>query len=278
MNIIGLYGESGFVGTHFQSTLKKIDNNSQIYLLPHRGSPHEIKIALKNFDAINTHGNHKSILYLAENNDIASANKLGVQHIKKNIERLQFILSNTKSKIIYASSVSVYGDLTESPHHTEEILKASNPYAHSKLECENLVLQSSGIVARLSNIYGLGMSDKNIISDVIKQIKVGTIHPIKIINGTPVRDMIHISDVTSCLLAMTKTQEKGVYNVASGNNVSMKSLAIMILKAANTVEYTLVESNHDQSISCISLDISKTRSTFNWSPYINLKNGLKELI
>jgi len=82
----------------------------------------------------------------------------------------------------------------------------------------------------------------------------------------------------SCLLAMTKTQEKGVYNVASGNNVSMKSLAIMILKAANTVEYTLVESNHDQSISCISLDISKTRSTFNWSPYINLKNGLKELI
>lgn len=141
-----------------------------------------------------------------------------------------------------------------------------------------MVIKADGIIARLSNIYGPGMSRKNILSDLIKQISSKNINSVTIANGTPIRDLIHINDVTSCLLAMSKIQKKGVYNVATGTNISMKNLAIMILEAANITECKVEESQHSNATSCISLDISKTIETFKWTPSIRLKDGLRELV
>ena len=280
MNKIGLYGGSGFVGTQFQSMIEKQSNfnNSQINMIPHRGSSEEIKIALEKLDALSNSNTTTSILYLAENNEITEADKLSSDYIDNNVKRLKFILSNTKSKLIYASSVAIYGDLSEIPHSPSDKLNIINTYSKSKFDCEKLVLQAGGVVARLSNIYGPGMSKKNIISDILKQIKVKGIGSINIIDGSPVRDMIHISDVTSCLLSMTKIQKKGIYNVATGTSISMKDLALMILKVANFEEYKLVELKHNKTTSRISLDISNTKKTFAWSPSISLQDGLKELV
>ena len=280
MNEIGLYGGSGFIGTHFQSMIERQSNynNSQIHMIPHRGSTEEIKIALEKLDALSNSNTKTSLLYLAENNEISKADKLSSDYIENNVKRLKFIISNTRSKLIYASSVAIYGDLSEIPHSPSEKLNIINTYAKSKFECEKLVLQAGGVVARLSNIYGPGMSKKNIISDILKQIKVKGIDSINIIDGSPIRDMIHISDVTSCLLSMTEIQKKGIYNVATGTSISMKDLALMILKVANFQGYKLVELKHNKNTSCISLDISNTKKTFAWSPSISLQDGLRELV
>ena len=280
MNEIGLYGGSGFIGTQFQSMIERQsnNNNSQIHMIPHRGSSEEIKIALEKLDALSNSNTTTSLLYLAENNEITKADKLSSDYIESNVKRLKFIISNTRSKLIYASSVAIYGDLSEIPHSPSEKLNIINTYSKSKFECEKLVLQAGGVVARLSNIYGPGMSKKNIISDILKQIKVKGIDSINIIDGSPIRDMIHISDVTSCLLSMTKIQKKGIYNIATGTSISMKDLALMILRVANFEEYKLVELKHNKTTSCISLDISNTKKTFAWSPRISLQDGLKELV
>ena len=280
MNEIGLYGGSGFIGTQFQSMIERQSNynNSQIHMIPHRGSSEEIKIALEKLDALSNSNTTTSLLYLAENNEISKADKISSNYIENNVRRLKFIISNTRSKLIYASSVAIYGDLSEIPHSPSEKLNIINTYSKSKFECEKLVLQAGGVVARLSNIYGPGMSKKNIISDILKQIKVKGIDSINIIDGSPIRDMIHISDVTSCLLSMTKIQKEGIYNIATGTSTSMKDLALMILKVANFEEYKLVELKHNKTTSCISLDISNTKKTFAWSPSISLQDGLKELV
>lgn len=280
MNEIGLYGGSGFIGTQFQSMIESQSNynNSQIHMIPHRGSSEEIKIALDKLDALSNSNTTTSLIYLAENNEISKADKLSSDYIENNVKRLKFIISNTRSKLIYASSVAIYGDLSEIPHSPSEKLNINNTYSKSKFECEKLVLQAGGVVARLSNIYGPGMSKKNIISDILKQIKVKGIDSINIIDGSPIRDMIHISDVTSCLLSMTKIQKKGIYNIATGTSISMKDLALMILKVANFEEYKLMELKHNKTTSCISLDISNTKKTFAWSPSISLQDGLKELV
>ncbi len=280
MNEIGLYGGSGFIGTQFQSMIERQSNynNSQIHMIPHRGSSEEIKIALEKLDALSNSNTTTSLLYLAENNEISKADKISSDYIENNVRRLKFIISNTRSKLIYASSVAIYGDLSEIPHSPSEKLNINNTYSKSKFECEKLVLQAGGVVARLSNIYGPGMSKKNIISDILKQIKVKGIDSINIIDGSPIRDMIHISDVTSCLLSMTKIQKEGIYNIATGTSTSMKDLALMILKVANFEEYKLVELKHNKTTSCISLDISNTKKTFAWSPSISLQDGLKELV
>lgn len=278
MNIVGLYGGTGFVGNYFQSMLRSSNDNTHVRLIPHRGSNKEIKEALKKLDTFGPEESNRSIIYLAENNVISEADINKKEYVKQNLDRLNFVLSNTNCKIIYASSVSVYGDLSLTPHHPNDKLIATNTYTYSKLECEKLVIKADGIIARLSNIYGPGMSRKNILSDLIKQISSKNINSVTIANGTPKRDLIHINDVTSCLLAMSKIQKKGVYNVATGTNISMKNLAIMILEAANITECKVEESQHSNATSCISLDISKTIETFKWTPSIRLKDGLRELV
>ena len=276
MNMVGLYGASGFIGSQFK--LRNTDDDSSIFELPHRASSKELKTALQKFEELSKECKNACILYLAENNEIGKANRCGQEYIEKNIERLKFIISNTRSKIIYASSASVYGDLSQLRHSPLDKPNAKSTYAKSKLECEKIVLKSGGIVARLSNIYGLGMSKNNIISDILKQVKNKNLKSIKIIDGTPVRDMIHISDVISCLISMTKIQSKGVFNVASGKSISMKNLALMILEIAKLSQLNVVESNPGQRISCLFLDITNTKDTFAWSPKIALRDGLKELI
>ncbi len=278
MNVIGLYGGSGFIGNYFQSMLRKTNDDSKVYLIPHRGSPEEIKAALKKLNSHELEESKKSIIYLAENNVISDADRNDKSYTNKNLDRLNFILSSTSIKVIYASSVSVYGDLSEERHHPSDKLVATNTYTHSKLECEKLIIQANGTIARLSNIYGPGMSEKNILSDILRQISTKNPDSINIQNGTPKRDLIHVHDVTSCLLAMSKIQEKGVYNVATGNDISMKDLARMILEAANLEGCKIVESKHNTTTSCISLDISSTTETFKWTPIIRLKDGLKELV
>ena len=72
MNEIGLYGGSGFIGTQFQSMIESQSNynNSQIHMIPHRGSSEEIKIALDKLDALSNSNTTTSLIYLAENNEI----------------------------------------------------------------------------------------------------------------------------------------------------------------------------------------------------------------
>jgi nucleoside-diphosphate-sugar epimerase len=162
MNIVGLYGGTGFVGNYFQSMLRSSNDNTHVQLIPHRGSNKEIKEALKKLDTFGPEESNRSIIYLAENNVISEADINKKEYVKQNLDRLNFVLSNTNCKIIYASSVSVYGDLSLTPHHPNDKLIATNTYTYSKLECEKLVIKADGIIARLSNMAIMILEAANI--------------------------------------------------------------------------------------------------------------------
>ena len=50
-----------------------------------------------------------------------------------------------------------------------------------------------------------------------------------------------------------KNTKEGIYNIATGNSISMKDLALMILKIANFEEYKLIELKNNKTTSCISI-------------------------
>ena len=92
MNIVGLYGGTGFVGNYFQSMLRSSNDNTHVQLIPHRGSNKEIKEALKKLDTFGPEESNRSIIYLAENNEITRADKLSSDYIENNVKRLKFII------------------------------------------------------------------------------------------------------------------------------------------------------------------------------------------
>lgn len=273
MNLIGLVGASGFIGKHI--SLQRNEETNFISLR-HRGSLKEIQSSLSSFN--NTiKDSQASIIYLAENNDISVAKKHGEDYIQDNTSRLKIFLDNTHAKIIYASSVDIYGDKSDRPHLPEENLVPLNIYAQSKLECEKLVLAAGGTVARISNVYGQGMSPSNIISEILAQISDPNIEIITIRDGSPKRDFINVYDVASCLILMAKQPKLGIYNIGTGEAISMKDIASHILSIFNLPDCKIIERNPSASNSSIFLDITSTVNEFKWSPKISLQQGLESL-
>ena len=273
MNSIGLVGASGFIGKHIY---QQRNEATSFIPLQHRGSIKEIQLSLSSFNNL-IKDSQASIIYLAENNDISEAEKKGKDYIQDNISRLKFFLDNSHAKIIYASSVDVYGDKSDQPHLPEKNLVPFNIYAQSKFECEKLVLAAGGTVARISNVYGFGMSSSNIISEILSQITDPNIKIIQIRDGSPKRDFINVHDVANCLIQMAKEPKLGIYNVGSGETISMKDIAWHVLSIFNLSDCKIIEKNPSSSSSTIFLDITSTVNEFDWRPKINLQQGLKSL-
>lgn len=276
MTLYGIYGGSGFIGQHIKKYLKH--EGLHYFLIQNRGTLDEISASLSSFNNMSKRYFKASIIYLSENSDISFAEDMGENYISENITRLKAIADNTSASIIYASSAGVYGDQSSHQHKPSENITGFNIYSTSKLECESIVISNGGVVARLSNVYGIGMSSKNVISDILNQVICSNIKSIQIKDGAPVRDFIHVKDVATCLVYMAKSNQKGIFNVASGESISIKQLVEKILEIAQLSNIKIVETNKSSAHSSILLDASLTKKNYNWESQIYFSEGLKNLI
>ena len=136
--------------------------------------------------------------------------------------------------------------------------------------------EKNGTIARITNIYGKGMSEKNIFSDILSQLDApGDVIVLRELS--PVRDYLYISDLVACLLAMVQQPKAGVYNIASAETISCEELAKTILSAYGLREKQVISQNPDRN-SHLALDISHTCSTFDWSPKTDIKTGITSLL
>jgi UDP-glucose 4-epimerase len=148
-------------------------------------------------------------------------------------------------RIIYFSTVQVYGRELEGSISENNAPNPGNMYGLTHLFCEqicNLYRKRNGIEAinlRFSNIFGAPSSPNKgcwtlVINDLCKQAFLNK----KIIlqsDGSPVRDFLPLSDFLEAMSFFTdyEKSEHFVYNVASGNSIT-------ILEAAQIVS-TIVE-------------------------------------
>ena len=110
------------------------------------------------------------LIHLAEEPDRHIVNVKGKAYMHEAI-KLSTALSKKKyKKIIYASSGAVYGNSSVKPHKVSDDAVSNDSYSSIKLECEKIILDAGGLVARFSNLYGTGMSDNNVVSDIANQM------------------------------------------------------------------------------------------------------------
>jgi UDP-glucose 4-epimerase len=137
-------------------------------------------------------------------------------------------------RIVFASSSAIYGDLP-SPHDEELSPKPNTPYAAIKLLGEHFGLyfqQAEKLVIvslRYFNVYGPRQSadgaDAGVIPIFVKAISEGR-SPIVYGDGLQTRDFIHVRDVVraTILASTTQTPQDGVFNVATGLEISLCEL------------------------------------------------------
>ena len=151
--------------------------------------------------------------------------------------------NNLKIKLIYFSTMQVYGNYNKEKIITEQTKKnCKNIYALTHSMCEDIlnIYSSFGninsISLRLSNGYGfpkLKTCDcwwlviNDFCSNVEKknEIKINS-------DGSPLRDFIHISDIALAVETILNLKKKlpKVMNLCSGKTVSMLEIAAIVKK------------------------------------------------
>lgn len=142
-----------------------------------------------------------------------------------NVEGTRNLLDKCKEadRIIFASSVSVYGEIRGKADEGY-LIKPGTPYAESKLEAENLVRDSGidHVVLRIAPVYGEGSPQwiKN-----LRLLEKGFPIP-KTGNLTHV---VHNSQVARAIESGIK-KGSGIYNIANKEPVEFTEFASMLVR------------------------------------------------
>jgi len=189
-------------------------------------------------------------------------------------------------RIVYTSSVSVYGNPKYLPINEDDSINLLSPYAVSKYSGEGYCrafYESYSIpitILRYSNVYGTGQWVENPYCGVVAKFfeqamsnKNIQIHG----DGEQTRDFTFIDDaVDATILSILNPKAEGeVYNVGSGKETTINELESIILEITSSkagIEY--IDRRDIDNIRRRVLNIEKIRKDLRWVPKFTLRNGL----
>lgn len=299
---IVISGGTGFIGSHLLSQILK-QHPSDVLIVSRGSSTERIqqylsRIMLKVYRSSTEFSNHiikfdPDYLFLLGGNadpriSLSDPKSDLTHNLLYNFELLERLRrkKNTKTKIIFVSSVAVYGENEKGVLKEDSPTMPKSPYGINKLAVEGYIRFFSemygikGFSVRLFSTYGPGLY-KQVVYDFIKELlqnhKLLTIRG----DGAEVRDLSYIDDQISGLLLLGKRASyKGeVYNLGSGTEISIKDLASTIAKLMKltpriTYQKKTKEKHHGKIWVA---DITKVKR-LGHNPQITIPEGLKKTI
>jgi nucleoside-diphosphate-sugar epimerase len=135
------------------------------------------------------------------------------------------------------------------------------------------------VILRPFLVYGAGQDDNRFIPQVIQGCINNDKFPTSA--GEQFRDFCYIDDIVDViLLALINKDIHGeVINIASGVPVSIKEVIILIksLIGSGSPQFGVVPYRDSENMALYA-DISKAKRILDWSPKVNLVDGLKKII
>ena len=219
MRTFFITGGCGFIG---RNLINKLSEDPDNFYFPYESNVCE-EIKIKNdFDII---------YHLAANTDTRFPNDIEMfeNNIRSFLQIIKFTLKNDKSKLIYASSASQYGNYKKTA------------YAISKIVCDDLAkffFDKIKIVGlRFFNVFGKYESKKGKMASMITQWKEqlkNNERPTCFSEGRQVkRDHIYVKDVVKALV-MAQKLKNGIYDVGSGKSTSFDEVLKLVQKTLGT--------------------------------------------
>lgn len=187
-------------------------------------------------------------------------------------------VGNITKKMIFASTLEVYGRPTLLPITENHPTEPLTFYGASKLSTEqylNIYSSHTNLkttILRFTSIYGPEEIYERAIPNFIRSVTKN--ENIEIYgNGNDIRDYLYIDDAVKAIILAVEKDCNGVFNIASGITYTKKDVAEKIIQLSGK-DLRLIFTRHGHKSMNISFDISKAKNVLSFSPDTDLKEGL----
>jgi len=208
---------------------------------------------------------------------------------------IDFSLQSGVEKFIFLGSSCIYPKLAPQPLREDVLLTAAlEPtnqwYALAKIAgvkaCEAIRQQYGKDFVSLmpTNLYGpfdnFDLETSHVLPAMIRKFHEAKIHghePVKLWgSGTPMREFLHVDDMAEAVVfAMEHTFEDNLYNVGTGEDLTIKSLAELIQRVTGHQGDILWDSSKPDGTPRKLMDVSKMTAA-GWKAKIGLEQGIQD--
>ena len=208
--------------------------------------------------------------------------------------------------IIFSSSCSVYGNISELPvKETTPIGKAESPYAYTKQIGEEILkdyakanshLQTialryfNPVGAHISGLNGeLSINKPSNLVPIITNTAIGKIKQMTVFgkdyptrDGTCIRDYVHVSDIACAhikalnhLIEKANTSNFSIFNLGTGHGVSVMEAIQSFEKISGEKLNFIIGPKREGDVGAIYSDNTFVAKILNWLPKYNLEDMMK---
>jgi len=302
-------GGAGFIGIHLAARLLSdghevlvADNesNGDLSLVPSGAKairadvtkPEELEpIFKKGLDAV---------CHIAGQVSIIKAFSDPVADLRTNTEGtvqvLKLCVKHKVPRLLYASSMTLYGDCKVVPTPESEpcvpdsyygITKfAAERYVHSTAERPDLGFDFSVTSLRMFSVFGPGQSYNNPYQGVLGILSGNVLRgePITIFgDGEQTRDFVFVGDIVDgWSRALTSKEARGqIINLGGGRSTSINDLANAVTEAfgfakgAYDIRHAPGRPGEQRSVQA---DVSKAKRILGWTPKTSFEDGLRQTV
>ncbi len=199
-------------------------------------------------------------------------------YLRRNVLATQRLLESAVAagtRVVFASSSSVYGDADRYPTSEDAGLHPISPYGITKLAAEQLVAAYpvDAVVLRYFTVYGprqrpdMGFS---LLIDALLEDREFELF------GDPSRSFTFVGDVVEATIAaMERAPAGAVYNVGGGEEATLREAIAALERVSGRTARIRQGDRARGDARRTAADVSRIRDSSGWTPTTSLEDGLR---
>jgi UDP-glucuronate 4-epimerase len=286
-------GAAGFIGSHLAETLAAAGHELVAidcftdYYDPARKEENAAGLDVARIDlaedAIDFDG-ADGVFHLAGQPGVRSFGAVFSDYVRRNVLATQRVFeaaAAAASRVVFASSSSIYGDAETYPTPEDTPPLPISPYGITKLTCEHLARAYAAsfgldvVVLRYFTVYGPRQRPDMALARIVEGLAAGS--PFELYgDGGHSRSFTYVGDaVAATIAAMEHAPAGATYNVGGGEEATMRDVIARLETIAERRLDLREAPPAAGDVRRTAADVSRIRADLRWEPRVGLDEGLR---
>jgi UDP-glucuronate 4-epimerase len=226
---------------------------------------------------------YEGVFHLAGQPGVASFGDVFPVYVRQNVlasRRLFEAAAAARTRVVFASSSSIYGDAAAFPTLEDAIPRPLSPYGITKLACEHLAYAYAAefglevATVRYFTIYGPRQRPDMAFTKMVTCLAEG--RPFDLYgDGSQSRSFTYVGDAVEATIAVMEGGRAGAtYNVGGGAEVSMLQAIEVLGRVSGRRLEVVRHPRREGDAARTAADTSRIRADLGWEPLTEFEDGL----